>query len=49
MWEAIDQARSNAGKYTPAVAFSKNNEEIWMAIPLKDFLKFFDNREKIDE
>lgn len=45
IWEAIDQARSNAGKYTPAVAFSKNNEEIWMAIPLKDFLRFFKNKE----
>jgi hypothetical protein len=49
IWEAIDQARSNAGKYTPAVAFSKNNEEIWMAIPLKDFLRFFNNKENVNE
>ena len=49
IWEAIEQARSNSGKYTPAVAFSKNNEEIFIAIPLKDFLRFFKNKEDNEE
>lgn len=49
IWDAINQARSNAGKYTPAVAFSKNNEEIWIAIPMTDFLRFFKNKEDNEE
>ena len=49
IWEAIRQAEANAGKYTPAVAFSKNNEKIWIAIPLEDFLRFFKNKDGNNE
>jgi len=45
IWEAINQARANADKHTPAVAFSKNGEETFVAIPLKTFLQFFENSE----
>jgi hypothetical protein len=45
IWDAIKQARSNAGNHTPAVMFSKNHETIWVAIPLNDFLRFFKNKE----
>jgi hypothetical protein len=41
IWDAIDQARSNAGNHTPAVAFRKNNEEAYIAVPLSYFLQFF--------
>jgi hypothetical protein len=42
IWDAINQARQNAGKHTPAVAFSKNGEETYVAIPMKVFLDFFE-------
>lgn len=40
IWEAIAQAKSHAkDKYKPAVAFSRNFEEAWVAIPLEYFLE----------
>lgn len=39
IWEAIDQARDNAGTFTPVVVFKKNNEEAHVAIPLKHYIE----------
>lgn len=41
IWDAIKQAKDNSGKHTPAVAFSRNNEDTWVAVPLEYFLDFF--------
>ena len=42
IWEAIQQARENAGEYTPLVAFSKNNEQTWVAIPIEEFGRLYE-------
>lgn len=39
IWEAIKQARENCGNHTPAVAFKKNGEEAYIAIPFQKFLE----------
>lgn len=39
IWKAIDQARENAGGHTPAVAFTKNKEVTYVAIPLEKFIE----------
>jgi hypothetical protein len=39
IWDAINQARVNAGTHCPLVAFAKNNEETWVAIPLTKFIE----------
>lgn len=39
IWNAIDQARENAGKHTPMVAFTKNREDIMVALPLQHLLE----------
>ena len=39
IWDAIDQCRDSAGSHIPLVAFSKNNEAIWVAIPFAKFLE----------
>jgi hypothetical protein len=44
IWEAIEQARTNAGKNTPVVVFKKNNEEAHVAIPFKEYLALLHNR-----
>lgn len=49
IWDAIKQAKDNAGKYTPAVAFSRNNEDTWVAVPLEYFLDFFKSKESKNE
>jgi hypothetical protein len=47
IWDAINQARSNSKGHVPAVAFRKNNEEAYIAVPLSFFLEFF--KEQTDE
>jgi hypothetical protein len=37
IWEAIAQAKENAGDHTPLVAFKRNNHEAWVAIPADKF------------
>lgn len=39
IWEGIEQATENAGQHTPALAFSRNNQIPWIAIPLDVFIK----------
>lgn len=39
VWEAIKQAKEHNPKYTPLVAFTKNGEDIYVAIPIKKFLE----------
>jgi hypothetical protein len=39
IWEAINQARENAGQHTPIVAFSRNNEDTWVAMPMSKFIE----------
>lgn len=41
IWAAIDQARQNGGKYTPAVVFTKNREEPQIALPFDKFLEIY--------
>ncbi len=38
-WEAIKQARENAGSHIPAVVFSKNHETAQIIIPLDKFIE----------
>lgn len=40
IWQAIEQAKSQ-GPYKPMVAFKRNNEEIYVAITLKDLLEVY--------
>lgn len=42
IWSAIDQARANAGQYTPAVVFSKNHEIDFIAMPFEKFLEIYE-------
>lgn len=44
IWEAIEQAKSNARSHTPLVAFRKNNHEAWVALPMEKFLELFKNQ-----
>lgn len=39
IWEAIKQAKANSRKYVPAVVFTKNNEEAYIAIPIDYFME----------
>lgn len=41
IWEAIKQAESQNRAYKPMVCFSKNGEEIYVAVKLKDFLDHY--------
>lgn len=41
IWDAIKQAEAQNRSYKPMVAFKKNNEEIYVAIKLKDFLDHY--------
>jgi hypothetical protein len=41
IWDAIKQAESQNRAYKPMVAFKKNNEEIYVAVKLKDFLELY--------
>lgn len=38
IWEAISQARGH-GKHTPMVAFTRNKEETYVAIPIEKFVE----------
>lgn len=38
IWEAINQAKENAGPHIPMVAFSRNNEDMWVVIPMSKFI-----------
>jgi hypothetical protein len=40
IWDAIAQAKTH-GPNKPAVCFSRNNEDIYIAIKLEDFLQFY--------
>ena len=39
IWEAIGQARDNCRGHTPAVAFTKNREDVYIAMPIDKFLE----------
>lgn len=39
IWEAIQQAKDNAGPHTPMVAFKRNSHEKWAAIPFDHFME----------
>lgn len=39
IWKAIDQAKENAGSYTPAVAFTRNREDTYVVIPIEKFIE----------
>jgi len=41
IWKAIDQCLANTDleKELPAVVFSKNNREVWAAIPFEHFIE----------
>lgn len=39
IWQAIEQAKKNAGGYTPLVIFKKNHSETYVTIKLDDFLR----------
>lgn len=41
IWDAIKQAESQNRAYKPMVCFSKNGEEIYVAVKLKDFLDHY--------
>lgn len=43
IWEAINQAKENAGAHTPLVAFKRNNHEPWVAIPMQEFMEILKN------
>jgi hypothetical protein len=38
IWEAIKQAESQNRAYPPMVCFTKNGEDIYVAVKIKDFL-----------
>jgi hypothetical protein len=41
IWDAIKQAESQNRMYKPLVCFSKNGEEIYVTLKLKDFLDHY--------
>lgn len=41
IWEAIQQAKSNAGAHEPLVVFSRNGEDAYVALRFDQFLQFF--------
>lgn len=41
IWEAIKQAESQNRAYKPMVCFSKNGEDIYVAVKLQDFLDHY--------
>lgn len=43
IWDAIKQAKGH-GTQTPMVCFTKNNEEMYVAIPLAKFLEIYHRR-----
>lgn len=49
IWEALKQAKSHSDTYTPLLAFTRNREEMWIAIPLKAFLSLSDKGTVINE
>jgi hypothetical protein len=49
IWDAISQARENANNHIPVVAFSKNNEAIWVALPLVTFLELHKPKKESSE
>lgn len=45
IWEAIKQAKENAGEHTPLVAFKKNHHEAWVAIPAEHFMDLINEQD----
>jgi len=43
IWGAIQQARQHNPKYAPLVAFSRNGEDTYVVIPIKEFLEICNN------
>lgn len=41
IWDAIRQAESQNRNYKPMVCFSKNGEDIYVAVKFKDFLDHY--------
>lgn len=41
IWDAIKQAESQNRNYKPMVCFSKNGEDIYVAVKLQDFLDHY--------
>jgi len=46
IWDAIKQAKANAGKYVPMVAFARNNHEAWIAIPADKYMELVHDHEE---
>lgn len=45
IWKAINQARDNSGDHIPAVVFTKNREETFIAVPFEHFLELIRHAE----
>jgi hypothetical protein len=43
IWDAINQAKSHGDKH-PLVCFTKNGEDMFVALKMEDFLKFYENK-----
>ena len=41
IWNALKQARSHTSKHIPALVFTRNREQTYIALDLDDFLKLF--------
>jgi len=39
IWEAIKQAKENAGRHIPVVCFKRNHHEAWIAMPLTKYME----------
>lgn len=46
IWEALAQARDNAGKHVPVVVFTKNNEAAYIALPIDYFMEVLYGKEE---
>jgi len=45
IWDAIEQANSQNRDYTPIVAFRKNNQDAYVALPLEKFLEILSEKQ----
>lgn len=41
IWACLKQAASNAGNYYPLLVFSRNREDVYVALKLTDFLNLY--------
>ena len=48
IWEAIKQAKENAGRHIPVVCFKRNRHEAWIAMPMQTFMERFHGLKKED-